>query len=293
MPSGILGRRSPSCHSGSQTNSQTFLWLRSSESLKLEPSPFITSLTIPFHSNAQLEIAKSLSAKHGFTWTVTLPLAIYGATRQTAMTLATSLGVYILILKALDMPMIFPGNIHLWNSVQDGTSADLLAEFNVWASLQDNCAGQILNAHNGDIHVWSTVFPKLLAYFGVPKHKIMTGAEMESHLGKEQGKMTFVTREQITKEMAQQAWKKIAETDKSVDPNGWEQGWSSLWFLDSQWGFDRDLVYSPAKIRSLGWNGFRDTEASFYDIFDRLRRDGILPNEGIPGREAAMKVFRW
>ena len=48
----------------------------------------------PFY-NAQLEIAKKLSAKHGFSWTVTLPLAVFGATRQTAMTLATSLAVYI------------------------------------------------------------------------------------------------------------------------------------------------------------------------------------------------------
>jgi hypothetical protein len=141
--------------------------------------------------------------------------------------------------------MIFPGNAHLWSSVQDGTSADLLAELNVWASLQPQCANQILNAHNGDVHVWSTLWPRFLAYFGVPKEKILTGEEMEKHLGKEKGKMTVKTTEQITKEMAQEAWKKIREIDSSVEADGWKQGWESLWFLDSQWGFDINLVYSP------------------------------------------------
>lgn len=148
------------------------------------------------------------------------------------MTLATSLAIYILILKTLDMPLIFPGNVHLWNAVQDGTSADLLAELNVWASLEPKCAGQILNAHNGDTHMWSTLWPKFLAYFGVPKLKIMVGAEMEKHLGTEKGKLTYKTKEQITQEMAKEAWQKLSAQDSTVDPEGWKQGWESLWWVD-------------------------------------------------------------
>ncbi|KAI9027985.1 hypothetical protein DFJ74DRAFT_661387 [Hyaloraphidium curvatum] len=245
----------------------------------------------PFY-NAQLEIAKKLAREHGFSWTVTLPLAVIGATRQTAMTLATSLAVYILTLKTLGMPPIFPGSAALWNSVQDCTAADILAELNVWASLEPGAAGQILNAHNGDVFSYRVLWPKWCAYFGYPRDQLILGDDMEPHLTKEKGKLTVSAVQQITEDMAREAWAKIAAADPSVAPDGYRAGWESFWFVDAQLGFEINLVYSPTKLRKLGWNGYRDTEESFFDVFDRLRKDGVLP-KGLPGREAAKDLFPW
>ncbi|KAI9016901.1 hypothetical protein DFJ74DRAFT_678723 [Hyaloraphidium curvatum] len=245
----------------------------------------------PFY-NRQLTVAKKLGAEHGFTWTCTLPLAILGVTRQTAMTQATSLATYILIMKHREGPLIFPGSAGDWNSIQQASSADLLAKHNVWAALEPKCAGQILNDSDGDFFRWKYLFPKMLAYFGVPKEKILLEGEMEKHLSQKNDVHTIVTAKAVTEEIAKESWAKVMAEDPSVSPDGWKQGVESMWFVDAMFASPFSLVYSATKNQQLGWNGYKDTEESFYDIFERMGRDGMAP-KNVPGRDAARAVFKW
>jgi len=182
--------------------------------------------------DVQLSICKELAAKHSFTWTVTLPQCIYGATRQCAQTIATSLGVYIFAHRLLDLPLVFPGNAIGWNAVSDGSDAALLAEENVWASLSPNAAGQILNAVNGDVFQWKYLWPRLGAYFGA---KVPSEEEMVKLMSKESGVKTvpdLATR--ISNEALAKAWKECKESglgknDKDFDVKSWEAAVPFKW----------------------------------------------------------------
>lgn len=74
------------------------------------------------------------------------------------MTLATQLGVYLFAHRLLGKPAVFPGSKAYWNAVTDATDAGLLAELNTWAALEPKCAGQILNAVNGDVFQWRFIW---------------------------------------------------------------------------------------------------------------------------------------
>lgn len=183
------------------------------------PQPSIA----PFYE-AQLTIAKQLSVQNSFKWTVTLPQCIYGATRQCAQTLATSLGVYMFAHRLLGMPLVFPGNVDAWNAVTDGSDAKLLASENVWASLEEKCAGEILNAVNGDVFQWRFMWPRLGAFFGCD---VPAEDEMLKLISKEKGKKTFNLGERVTPELLEKAWREckssgLAQNDPGFDVEGWK-----------------------------------------------------------------------
>ncbi|KAI9011652.1 hypothetical protein DFJ74DRAFT_771954 [Hyaloraphidium curvatum] len=254
-----------------------------------DPQPSIA----PFYAS-QLSIARSLAPQHGFSWTVTLPQCIYGATRQCAQTLATSLGVWAYAHKLLGMPLVFPGNVRAWNAVMDGSDAALLAELNVWAATEAKCENEILNAVNGDVYQWKFAWYRIGAFFGC---EVPPEEEMLKLISHERGMPTFKLGERITEEMLAKAWSECKKSGPGKDDPGFvEDAWKAAVpfnFLDIVFSIEVNIFQSMTKVRRLGFNGYIDTDESFCNIFERMQRDGVFPRQGLPGREAAQKAFKY
>ncbi|KAI9011655.1 hypothetical protein DFJ74DRAFT_684168 [Hyaloraphidium curvatum] len=247
----------------------------------------------PFYES-QLSIARSLAPQHDFSWTVTLPQFIYGATRQCAQTIATSLGVFVYAHKLMGKPLVFPGNAKAWNAVLDGSDAVHLAELNVWAATEEKCGNEILNAVNGDVFQWRFAWYRIGAFFGceVPSEDQML--ELISH---EPGKPTYKLGEKVTDEALAKAWAECKASGPGKDDPGFdENGWKAavpLNVLDIVFSIEVNMFHSMSKLRRLGFNGYIDTDESFCNIFERMQRDGVFPRQGLPGREAAQKAFKY
>jgi hypothetical protein len=52
---------------------------------------------------------------------------------------------------------------------------------------------------------------------------------------------------------------------------------ASWWHTDADLGRTIETFTDMGRSRRLGFDGVRDTESSFVDLFDRLREEGIVP----------------
>jgi len=52
---------------------------------------------------------------------------------------------------------------------------------------------------------------------------------------------------------------------------------ASWWHTDADLGRTIECVNDMNKSKELGFLGFRNTEKSFLDLFDRLRKEKIIP----------------
>lgn len=275
--------------------------------------------TISAFYREQYLLAVKYGKAHGFDWTVTLPMGIYGWTRQSQQTLVTSIAVFIFAHSLLNKPLVWPGNTHGFNGYGQGSDARFLADLNLWASLEPKCAGEVLNAGSEDLYIWRYLWPRFGAYFGceVPSEK-----EMSNLISQEKGKPTQLAVDRIPYEQIGPAFKACKESgigkdDPEFDPELHKAAlpWDFLQYLFNSNG--EPMYQSMSKVRRLGFRTYMDSvgiiaqvveggdvassltflgcgqqEEGFYDIFDRMVADGVFP-KNLPGRDAARKAFKW
>jgi hypothetical protein len=72
-----------------------------------------------------------------------------------------------------------------------------------------------------------------------------------------------------------QLWKEIAEKHnlKEDDLNRL----ASAWHTDLDLGRPIEVITDMSKSRKLGFNVFQKTDESFYDLFDQLRAEQLIP----------------
>ncbi|KAI9032119.1 hypothetical protein DFJ74DRAFT_763862 [Hyaloraphidium curvatum] len=241
--------------------------------------------------DAQLEITKELAGKHGFEWVVTLPESIYGSTRQCAQSLATSLAVYAFAHKMLGVELVFPGNAVTWNITTDASDAQLLAEENVWAALEPKCSGQIINAVNGDVFQWKTMWYRLAGFIGC---SVPSSEEMAAKLSTT-AEPTVKMAERISEDMCRRAWEEakrtVAKDDPEFDVDAWKFGYPFN-FASIILSFQFNYHFSMSKARALGFQGYKDTEEMWFEVLERMQRDGILPRD-LPGRSGGRAAVKW
>ncbi|KXS21391.1 NAD(P)-binding protein [Gonapodya prolifera JEL478] len=256
---------------------------------------------LPFRESAEppnLPIAGFYTAQHkvlleeharktgNWDWVVVLPNAILGHTRQAQMTLATTIAIWATVKATLGQPLNFPGTLQAYEAHGNETSADLLAEFLAWAATKPECALQVINCVNGDVHPWSTTWPLIAAYFGCapPDQNALRSSSVDS------SKPSFAAEGDIDDASAEKTWRMVCDRDKRLDVDAWKYGFQGLWFLDVVMSGQTSSYWSMSKARQLGFAGYRDTEESLWTIFDRMAKDGSLPND-LPGREGVKRVL--
>jgi hypothetical protein len=175
------------------------------------------------------------------------------------MNMGVTLSVYGSICRETPQPFIFPGSQFQWNALTDVTDAGLLAIHLEWSATVPEARNQAFNTVNGDIFRWRWLWPQLAAYFGVepqgPPSPPRTLAAQDDALAA--------------------AWRNIAQKHALVEAD--VEKLASWWHTDADLGRELECVNDMTKSRKLGFHGFQETRASFFELFDRLRREKIIP----------------
>jgi nucleoside-diphosphate-sugar epimerase len=208
---------------------------------------------------AQEDEVYAAAARDRFTWSLHRPHTIIGLAVGNAMNLGTTLAVYATICKETGRPFQFPGSEAQWKGLSDVTDARMLAKQLVWAADTDAAKNEAFNIVNGDVFRWSWLWPKLASWFGV---------EAAGYSGRIQP---------LEAAMAQDAplWREIARRHGLAEPD--LDRLASSWHTDLDLGRPLEVMTDMANSRRLGFAAYQATDASFFDLFERLRAERLIP----------------
>jgi nucleoside-diphosphate-sugar epimerase len=208
---------------------------------------------------AQEDEVYDAAKRDGFTWSIHRPHTVIGKAVGNLMNLGTTLAVYASICKETGRPFRFPGSAAQWNGLSDVTDARILAKQLVWASTTEAAKNKAYNIVNGDYFRWSWLWNKIAAYFSIEA------------IGYEGGIHT------LENEMANDApvWQQIAENHNLKEAN--LNRLASAWHTDLDLGRPIEVMTDMTKSRKLGFTAFQDTQDSFIDLFEQLRKEQLIP----------------
>jgi nucleoside-diphosphate-sugar epimerase len=230
-----------------------------------------TAAETPFRENAprlpglnfyyvQEDILFRQAVTGGFAWTVHRPHTIIGYAHGNAMNMGQTLAVYASLCRESGEPFIFPGSNEQWNALTDVTDARILAEQLVWAATTPAAHGQAYNISNGDLFRWRWLWPQIAGYFGVEWQGPPAGGTLPL--------------EPRMKDSAQR-WKTLAAEHGLAEPD--VNQLVSWWHTDGDLGRTLECVNDMTESRLRGFCAFRSTPACFFDLFDRLRAQRLIP----------------
>ena len=207
----------------------------------------------------QEDILWAGAKRDDYKWSVHRPHSIIGWAIGNAMNMGVTLGVYAAICNETGRPFVFPGSPEQYAAVTDITDARIIAKHLEWAASAPEATNQALNIVNGGVFRWNRLWKVIAKSLGVE------AAEYPGHITC------------LEKEMADAApiWKKIAEKYGLVidDVNAL----ASWWHTDADLGRTIECFTDMTKSRDLGFLEYQDTDKSFTDLFDDLRKNKILP----------------
>lgn len=208
---------------------------------------------------AQEDEVFAAARQDGFTWSVHRPHTVIGKAVGNAMNMGTTLAVYATLCRETGRPFRFPGSAAQWNGLTDMTDAGQLARHLVWAATTPTAANEAFNVVNGDVFRWSWMWGRVADWFG------LAPAPFDG---------TILP---LEKQMQDDAavWQRIAERDGLVEPD--LSRLASPWHTDADLGRPIEVVTDMSKSRRLGFLDYRATDDAFFDLFQRLRSDRLIP----------------
>jgi nucleoside-diphosphate-sugar epimerase len=146
-----------------------------------------------------------------------------------------------------------------WNSLTDMTDARQLARHLLWASTTPAARNQAFNVVNGDVFRWKWMWRQLAAYFQID------AAEYP-------GRPT-----PLEVQMAGDAgpWAALAKSRGLVEPDITRL--VSAWHTDADLGRPVEVMADMNKSRRAGFLDCQPTLDAFVGLFDRLRRERLIP----------------
>ena len=139
------------------------------------------------------------------------------------------------------------------------TDAMLLARHLEWAATTKAARDQGFNVVNGDVFRWSWMWSRLASWFGIePAPFPGQGTPLEQQLADADG-----------------IWRDIAKSHNLVEPD--LNHLASAWHTDADLGRPIEVVTDMSKSRKLGFLDYQATDDSFFDLFNRLRQERIIP----------------
>ncbi len=205
----------------------------------------------------QLDDVAAHQRGRDWTWSALRPHVVCGFSLGYPHNIVSAIGAYAAICKALGLPLRFPGTAACFDSINQATDVRLLADATVWAATEPRCANQSFNVVNGDLFRWRHLWERLAAYFDMEAGGVQTIPLARLMADKEPVWREIVERHGLRPlTLAEIANWRYADMILS-------QGW--------------DQISSPTKARSLGFDGFIDTEAMFVEHLDRYRAERVLP----------------
>jgi nucleoside-diphosphate-sugar epimerase len=208
---------------------------------------------------AQEDEVFAAAARDGFTWSVHRPHTVIGKAVGNAMNMGTTLAVYATICRETGRPFTFPGSAAQWQGLTDMTDARLLARHLLWAAETEGAHDEAFNVVNGDIFRWQWMWSRIADWFGV---------EAATFDG---------TVHPLEAQMAEDApvWRRIAEREGLAEAE--LSRLASPWHTDADLGRPIEVVTDMSKSRRLGFTDYQPTDDAFFDLFEQLRADRLIP----------------
>jgi nucleoside-diphosphate-sugar epimerase len=208
---------------------------------------------------AQEDEVYAAAARDGFSWSIHRPHSVIGKAVGNAMNMGTTLAVYASICKETGRAFRWPGSEAQWNGLSDVTDARILAEQLIWAATTPEAANQAFNITNGDVFRWSWLWKQLAAWFDVDA----IGYDGEVHPLEAE-----MARDGVTwREMAQKYGLKEDKLERLA----------SAWHTDLDLGRPIEVMTDMSKSRKLGFTAYKSTRDSFYELFETLRKEQLIP----------------
>ena len=209
-----------------------------------------------FNVDQQQYLEKQQIGKN-WTWSALRPSVVGGTALGNPMNLVMVIAIYATIAKELGLPLRFPGKPGAYDKLMDLTDSGLLAKATVWAATSPDCANQALNITNGDLIRWNELWPKIANYF-----------EMEVAAPLHMPLQTIMSDKAAVWEGIQQKHGLEKHSYESV---------SSWGFGDFVFSWDYDFLSDGSKARRLGFHEYIETEQMFFDCFDELKKQKVIP----------------
>lgn len=216
-------------------------------------------LDVPNFYYAQEDELFAAAARDGFGWSVHRPHTVIGKAVGNAMNMGTTLAAYATLCRETGRPFRFPGSAAQWNGLTDMTDARQLAAQVIWAAAPPAARNQDFNIVNGDVFRWSWMWPRIASWFGI-EAEVFDGTPrpLEQQM-QDDGP--------IWADLA--ARHGLAEADLAR--------LASPWHSDADLGRPIEVVTDMSKSRRMGFTGYVATDDAFFDLFDQLRADRIIP----------------
>lgn len=204
------------------------------------------------------------SRQHGrpWTWTAVRPHSVCGHARGNPMNLAVVLGIYGSLQRALGGRFDFPASAACFDARFNVVDSELLARSAIWCSTTPGCGNEVFNVNNGDVFRWRELWPRLAGFF-----------ELEPG-----GPAGLRLPEFLAAHAAD--WQRLAgQHDLAPFPYEraarWAQG--DYQAPNSRFSCEYDVVSSLDKARSHGFSERMDSAEMFLRLFERLRRERVIP----------------
>jgi nucleoside-diphosphate-sugar epimerase len=192
-----------------------------------------------------------------WTWSTTRPGSVCGFAGKAHFNLMTVLAVYASVLKAMDLPLFFPGDEATWNALTFLTDVSLLNRMMLWAATDPAAANQAYNCGNGDIFRWRDMWPRIAGMFDMEPAGVRTTDLVEFMADKETLWEDLTIRHRL----------RVNDFHRLAP---WRYG--DIVFRRS-W----DTFLSTVKGNRYGFTEMMDTEDMMRRIFKEFRDDRIIP----------------
>jgi len=208
---------------------------------------------------AQEDEVFAAAEKYGFSWSVHRPHTVIGFAVGNAMNMGQTLAVYASLCKQSGQPFIFPGSKAQWEGVSDMTDARLLADQLLWAATTPSAQNQDYNVVNGDVFRWQWMWGEIADYFGIE------AAPFSGEMQPLEGRMNDAPAQ--WQALAQQHGLKQDDVTKLA----------SWWHTDADLGRPMEVFTDVSKSRQAGFTGYQPTREAFFELFDRLKAEQLIP----------------
>jgi nucleoside-diphosphate-sugar epimerase len=193
-----------------------------------------------------------------WTWSTSRPGAVCGYAPAARINLMTVLAVYATMLKALKMPLFFPGDEATFDALTFASDVGLLNRAMLWMSTDPKAADQAFNIGNGDMFRWRYMWPRIAAMFDMEAGPVQP---------------TRLTEFMADKHVV---WNELAARH-GLRENDFHKlaPWT---YADTVFRRNWDNAISTVKANRFGFTEMMDTESMMARIFDEFRQHRIIPN---------------
>lgn len=207
--------------------------------------------------------------QQGATWGLTVfrPTVVYGGAPGSNMNPILPIAAYAALLRDEGSPLDYPGE-EFSPGLREAVDTDLIASALAWAADSQAAWGGTFNLTNGDVFLWSNVWPVIAETMGmkVGEHRHTTLAE------------------ELPRRNDQ--WAELVDRYRLPAPRDIVDfcGYNSIIYADTQLSGRRrpgpdpgPILNSTIAVRQAGFQDCIDTEDMFAKWFRRLQADGVLP----------------